>query len=176
MSAAIDELEIDPGFAGFIRQCSERGVGANIVSDGLDLVIATVMERNGLEVPYFANHLVHAGGDRWRLQFPHARDACEVQAGHCKCARTEDYRDHLSVVIGDGRSDFCIAGRADLVLAKAKLLEECRRSGTPCLPFRDFSEVTEQLMAWLDDRANRPQFKVGDDAERENGDRLALGA
>ena len=55
----------------------------------------------------------------------------------------------MKVVIGDGRSDFCIAGRADLVFAKGKLLALCRGNGTTHVPFNEFFEVTAELGAWL---------------------------
>jgi 2,3-diketo-5-methylthio-1-phosphopentane phosphatase len=149
LEAAIAELEIDPDFPGFLGHCRAQGLGVTIVSDGLDLVIASTLRRHGLDVPYFANHLVSDGGDRWHLEFPNARPACAAASGHCKCARTEAHADKMVVVIGDGRSDFCIAGRADLVLAKSKLIEECRSAGLPHVPFRGFHEAADLLRGWL---------------------------
>jgi 2-hydroxy-3-keto-5-methylthiopentenyl-1-phosphate phosphatase len=149
LEAAAAELEIDPGVPGFLAACQRHGLEVAVVSDGLDAVIRSTLARNGLDIPYYANHLVHAGGDRWRLEFPHSRAACATGAGHCKCARTESHPDALSVVVGDGRSDFCIAGRADIVLAKSKLIEECRSNGIPHLSFRGFDEATELLESWL---------------------------
>lgn len=149
LEAAVAGLEIDAGFPGFLADCRELGVGVTIVSDGLDLVIRSTLRRHGLDVPYFANHLVFDGGDRWHLEFPNARPTCAAASGHCKCARTEAHADKLVVVIGDGRSDFCIAGRADLVLAKFKLIEECRAAGLSHIPFRGFHEATDLLQGWL---------------------------
>lgn len=147
--SAVEALPIDPGFPRFLAACTAHGLGMTIVSDGLDLVIETVLRRHGLAVPFFANRLVETVPGRWRLEFPHASAKCAVGAGHCKCARTAEHGDHFSVVVGDGRSDFCIAGRADLVIATSKLLEECQATGTPHLPFHDFDEVRELLMGWL---------------------------
>ena len=42
----------------------------------------------------------------------------------------------LSIVVGDGRSDFCVAGRADLVLAKGTLLDRCIASRSTPLRVR----------------------------------------
>lgn len=175
LRGAIDELTIDPTFVDFVAVCADRGIGTTIVSDGLDLVIASVLARHRLDVRYFANRLTHTGGDRWRLDFPHAHAACAVGAGHCKCARSEAYHDQLMVVVGDGRSDFCIAGRADLVLAKAKLLEECGRVGLPHLPFDDFEDVTRQLNSWLDGQGSLGQASAGDNADRRSARAFAPG-
>jgi 2,3-diketo-5-methylthio-1-phosphopentane phosphatase len=147
--ATVEGLEIDPGFPGFLAMLARHGIAATIVSDGLDLVIDTVLRRHRLAVPFYANRLRHAGGDRWTLEFPNFSASCGSAAGHCKCARIEDWAGHLTVVVGDGRSDFCIAGRADLVLAKSGLIEECRAGGLPFLPFRTFEEAERLLNGWL---------------------------
>jgi 2-hydroxy-3-keto-5-methylthiopentenyl-1-phosphate phosphatase len=158
LDAAVADLEIDPGFEDFVSNLQDQGIGISVVSDGLDKVIAATLRRCGLDVPYFANHLVSQGADRWLLEFPYSRPDCSVAAGHCKCSRTGDGKpEHFKVVVGDGRSDFCIAGRADLVLAKASLLDTCKAKGLPHLPFRDFYEVTELLNGWLDAGPTRKQ-------------------
>jgi len=149
LMSALGEIDIDPGFKGFVRGCAAKGVGVTIVSDGFDLAIDTLMKRNGIDVPFFANHLEPVGDRKWKVTFPHARDDCMALAGHCKCVRTEAHPRAIRVVVGDGRSDFCIAGRADLVFAKSKLLELCRANGTTHIPFRDFNEVAERLDTWL---------------------------
>ncbi len=149
LDAAVSGLPIDPGFATFLGACDAHGLGVTVVSDGLDRVIGSTLLRHGLDVGYFANHLVFDGADRWHLEFPNARPACAAGSGHCKCARIEAHADDLVIVIGDGRSDFCIAGRADLVLAKSKLIEECQAAGLPHIPFRGFGEATELLRDWL---------------------------
>jgi 2,3-diketo-5-methylthio-1-phosphopentane phosphatase len=146
---AISELEIDPGFAAFVGQCRHNGIGMTIVSDGFDFVIERVLGNAGLAVPFYANHLAPHGADRWRVTFPSARSDCRALAGNCKCAFTEPYSSAVKVVIGDGRSDFCIAGEADLVFAKGTLLELCRASGAPHYAFQDFFDVTEKLGMWL---------------------------
>ena len=149
LAKAIDEIEIDPGFAKFVRDCNAAGIATTIVSDGFDLVIDAMMKRNGIKIPFFANHLEPTGNDRWRVTFPHARDNCVALAGNCKCTRATLAGRVIKVVVGDGRSDFCIAGQADLVFAKAKLLELCRANGTVHLPFKDFFEVGARLDTWL---------------------------
>jgi 2-hydroxy-3-keto-5-methylthiopentenyl-1-phosphate phosphatase len=146
---AASRVGVDRGFSTFVRECTRNGFGMTVVSDGFDIVIDTVLRSAGLRVPFHANHLEPVGSDRWRVTFPSARSDCRALAGNCKCSFTEPHSSSVKVVVGDGRSDFCIAGRADLVFAKGKLLELCRGNGTTHVPFADFFEVTAKLGAWL---------------------------
>ena len=123
-----------------------------VVSDGLDRTIRTVLDRNDIDVPYFANHLQWRGDDRWRLTFPHARSDCAALSGNCKCSFSEGRPSELNILVGDGRSDFCLAERADLVLAKSSLLKHCRTTGLPHIAFEDFDEATHLLASWLEER------------------------
>jgi 2-hydroxy-3-keto-5-methylthiopentenyl-1-phosphate phosphatase len=149
LEQAIAELAIDRGFASFVRRCRRRGIGMTVVSDGFDVVIDQVLRTAGLLLPFFANRLVAVGGDRWRVTFPSARSDCRALAGNCKCAFTEPHATSLKVVVGDGRSDHCVAQCADLAFAKAELLALCRGSSIPHFAFADFYEVGEKLAAWL---------------------------
>ena len=146
---ALSGLQVDPGFAAFVDQCRRSGIGMTVVSDGFDLVIEQVLRNAGLDLTYYANHLQPIGADRWRVTFPSARSDCRALAGNCKCAFTEPYSSSVKVVVGDGRSDFCISGQADLVFAKGKLLELCRGAGTAHYQFGDFFDVTETFGSWL---------------------------
>lgn len=154
MVAAAEQVGVDRGFTTFVRECARNGFGMTVVSDGFDFVIATVLRKAGLDVPFYANHLEPVGEDRWRVTFPSARSDCRALAGNCKCSFTEPHSKSVKVVVGDGRSDFCIAGRADLVFAKRKLLELCRSNGTTHVPFEDFFDVSAQLGAWLNNDEN----------------------
>lgn len=147
--SAIGELSIDEGFPRFLRECTKAGVGVTVVSDGFDLVIKTVLRNAGLDVAYRANHLEPTEDGKWRVTFPNARGSCVALAGNCKCAATEPFQKMMKIVIGDGRSDFCVAKHADLVFAKSKLLELCQSTGATHYPFGDFFEVTEKLGSWL---------------------------
>lgn len=150
IDAFVAGLAIDPGFPAFVRICERLGCSITVVSDGLDRTIEAMLARYSLDLPFRANHLEWRGGDRWRLTFPHARDDCQSLAGTCKCRLACAPVPELSVVVGDGRSDFCVAGRADLVLAKGALREHCSAAGIQHVAFRDFSEATALLAAWLD--------------------------
>ena len=163
MDAFVAGIEIDPGFARFARLCRRLGHNVTIVSDGLDRTIEAVLERYDLDLPFHANRLQWQGGDRWRLTFPHASSDCRALAGTCKCRFLEGQPRQLRIVVGDGRSDFCVADRADLVLAKGALLDRCRASAIPHLAFADFDQASLQLAGWLE---HRRLDEIGEPAAR----------
>lgn len=147
----ISRIDIDPGVPDFVDLCRHEAIRVTVVSDGFDRTIDTVLARAGLSLPRFANALVHAGDDRWRLKFPNARSSCRKLAGTCKCGVSDAATGQVRIVVGDGRSDFCIAEQADLVLAKGPLARHCRDEDIPHFPFTRFEEATELLAGWLDD-------------------------
>jgi 2-hydroxy-3-keto-5-methylthiopentenyl-1-phosphate phosphatase len=157
----IRSVRIDPGFAPFLAFCRRLGADVKIVSDGFDRVVGAALENARLDVPFFANRLEWQGGDRWRLAFPHSRSDCRVGSANCKCSHGERLPG-LRVVIGDGRSDFCMSARADYVIAKGTLAEYCRSRGRPHATFIDFGDVKAHLAAWLatSDRAPAKAARV----------------
>jgi 2,3-diketo-5-methylthio-1-phosphopentane phosphatase len=150
MDAFIATVEIDPGFPGFVDRFRGLGHTLTVLSDGLDRTIRTVLDRADMNLPYFANHLQWRGGDRWRLTFPHAKGTCSTLAGNCKCGFADGRPREITIMVGDGRSDFCVAERADLVLAKGSLLQHCRENDLPHYGFETFDEATALLARWLD--------------------------
>jgi 2-hydroxy-3-keto-5-methylthiopentenyl-1-phosphate phosphatase len=155
LDAVIRTIGIDAGFYDFLRLCRRRGVGVAIVSDGFDRVVGGVLERAGLSLPFFANTLEWQGANRWRLALPHARADCRSGAANCKCAHGPRGGDGC-VVVGDGRSDFCMAVRARFVIAKGALAEFCHARGLAHASFRNFDDATCRLAEWLDRDADRP--------------------
>lgn len=149
LDAAIRAVQIDPAVPRFIAFCGRQGIEVTIVSDGFDRVVGTALRQANLPVRFFANALEWQGGDRWRLALPHCRSDCRTGAANCKCAHG-DWNQGRSIVIGDGRSDFCMAARAGFVIAKGALAEFCRARGLPHAAFSNFAEATWCLAEWLD--------------------------
>lgn len=149
MDGFIAGIDIDPAFPAFVNLCERLGHSISVVSDGLDRTVAAVLKRHGVRVPHYANHLEWRGGDRWRLTFPHSRSDCRSLSGNCKCQFADANRRQLKIVVGDGRSDYCVAGRADLVLAKSSLLGHCREADLPHFAFADFNEAAALIAGWL---------------------------
>jgi len=140
---------IDRHFPAFVALCAAHNMPITIVSDGLDRIAGAMLARAGVDIPVVANHLEFLGADRWRLGFPHARDDCRTAAGHCKCATLAAEPGTLRILIGDGRSDFCAASTADLVIAKGALAEHCRRNRIGFAPFADFADTTTIMSRWI---------------------------
>jgi 2,3-diketo-5-methylthio-1-phosphopentane phosphatase len=142
-------LPIDPHFPGFVELCRRWRLQVVVVSDGMDRVVRRVLRAAGLDLPFFANRLEWLGGDRWRLDFPHARNDCAASLGNCKCGHGQAGGGLLRIAAGDGRSDFCLARRSDLVLAKGQLAAHCAAERIPHWPIADFSDAMAALAGWL---------------------------
>ena len=145
MDAFIAGIEIDPGFPRFVDLCRGSATSVTVVSDGLDRTIEAV-----LRAPRPRPALLCQSPAVARRR-PLAVDASRMRAataGACpataSAASPKASRGELRIVVGDGRSDFCVAGRADLVLAKSALLD-----ALPCKPvcrifaFENFDEATD---------------------------------
>ena len=145
---AVAERPIDPSFPAFVSECRRRGIAVTVVSDGFDLAIEATLQRYELDLPYYANHLKWLGDNRWALEFPNRNQSCKTEAGNCKCLQLAAGSTR-TVVIGDGRSDFCAAGNADFVLSKAGLTKHCQSVGIPHWPFADFADVLARIDGWL---------------------------
>jgi HAD superfamily phosphoserine phosphatase-like hydrolase len=154
LDAAIRGVRVDPAFPGFVAFCRRRDIDVTIVSDGFDRVVDAALKRACLPIRYFANALQWQGGDRWQLHLPHRRGDCRTGAANCKCAHGA-WDDARSVVIGDGRSDFCMAARAAYVIAKGTLAEFCRERGLAHASFSTFADATQHLADWLDRQPSR---------------------
>lgn len=143
-------IRFDPGFIPFWRH-ARRFAEVAIVSDGLDHGIELAMKNGALpRLPVFANrlHFVPEGLD---LSFPHLEPACTGGNGVCKCAVSRKLAASAGgpiVLVGDGKSDDCLAGGAAIVFAKARLAAYCARSGIACHPFETFADVLAIVRTW----------------------------
>jgi 2,3-diketo-5-methylthio-1-phosphopentane phosphatase len=139
---------IDPAFATFVKAAHGAGVHIEVVSDGLDYAIRSILGRNGLDwLPITSNRLESNGARDWRLAFPNASATCRVASGTCKCARAgraQAARKQV-LLIGDGGSDFCVAGAADFVFAKGKLIAHCLAQDIAHVAIRGFADASRLL-------------------------------
>ena len=146
LADCVDQVAVDPEGAAFLADCRRMGHDVRIVSDGYDWVIDRVLRRIGVHrAPVVANRLIFCGGDRWRVEFPHAAPACGSGVCKCRASGGVERRVHL----GDGRSDACAPDAADLVFAKGWLLDSRVRLGRPCIAFHTFADVRRDFAAAL---------------------------
>ncbi|WP_089173752.1 MtnX-like HAD-IB family phosphatase [Bosea sp. AS-1] len=142
----VESFEIDWGFAFFVRVCQRHAIPVTVVSDGLDRTIHAVLRRAGLTgLPVIANHLEPVGGDHWRLTSPHAARDGSCVSGTCKCNVARGLGRLATILVGDGRSDFCLAEHADLVFAKNGLIAHCREAGVEHHPFSQLADAARLL-------------------------------
>ena len=146
MDAHLDNMSIDRAFVHFVAAAREAGMPLTIVSDGLDYAIRRILSSNGLgDLPVIANRLGAVGDKGWQLDFPYEKPGC--RSGNCKCSCAADARAERKrvLLIGDGASDFCVAGEVDLVFAKHRLIEHCRSAAIPYVPITSFVDAIDLL-------------------------------
>jgi len=158
LNAVLDRVELDPGFPDFVDWAEAAGIPLSITSDGVDYFIARILARHGLErLPVTTNRLSGAPGAR-RLDHPAKPAACVSGSGVCKCAASEG--DGPFVYVGDGRSDFCVSDRADILFAKGALAAYAAERGRPYHAFDTFHDVRHALALLADD----PKAMLGEAA------------
>jgi 2,3-diketo-5-methylthio-1-phosphopentane phosphatase len=153
LTALVDGIGIDAAFPAFVAAARAAGADVVVVSDGLDGVIGRILRKHGLgDLPVVANRLLQIGPRAWRAEFPNAAVACRSGSGNCKCACAHGQREtqRRTLLVGDGRSDFCAAGSVDFVFAKDRLLEHCRQVRLPHVAIAGFEDAIGLLPGLLD--------------------------
>lgn len=152
----LDNVAIDPSFPAFVRYVS-RFAEVAIVSDGVDYPIVRAMERAGLQVPVYANAL-ELREQGLAISFPYLDADCSVGSGVCKCAisrRLDGKGETFVVLVGDGRSDFCIARSAGYVFAKRGLRKFCQENRIAHTAFETFEDVLAVVQAARDEAQSK---------------------
>lgn len=142
LDEALDKVEIDPTFPAFYSFCAEHCIELTVLSDGVNYFIHRILKKASLKgLTVQANRLIQRGERSFSLGHPHRVKDCAAGAGTCKCARAAGGAFEKTVLIGDGRSDFCVAHEADIVFAKKSLLAYAREQGIAAHQFDDFADV-----------------------------------
>jgi 2,3-diketo-5-methylthio-1-phosphopentane phosphatase len=137
----LDGLSLTEGFGEFAYLCRAHSLPLLIVSDGLDYAIKRILGLHGLLwIPVVANRLLCGERGAYGLQFPYSNGECP--SGVCKCSVAAS-AGGKTLLIGDGRSDCCLAGSADFILAKEgeALERHCVRHGYPHDVFVNFRDL-----------------------------------
>lgn len=172
----VDQFAIDEYFIPFRKYCLQHGIPVTILSDGLDFYVERILSRNGLaDCTLYANHLefsVVDGVTKFDVSFPHTDSECRF-CGNCKRNHmlTLSSDDEIIVYVGDGISDRCAAGYADIVFAKKDLIKFCQRENISYFEYKDFRDVQHRMELLLP----RKRIKKRREAEMARRDAFMQG-
>lgn len=149
-------IQLDATFVPFYKHVSQFSNVA-VVSDGLDHAIKVAMKNAELpEMPVYANKL-HFMPDGIDISWPHKNPSCKGGNGVCKCAVARELSgdDKRVILIGDGKSDACLANEADVVFAKGSLIKYCEQNDIPHIKFQTFADVLNKVKTWPQEAPQR---------------------
>lgn len=147
----IDVVEIDPSFHNLVKFCSENKIPFYVLSDGFDLYINRIFDREKLpDIKYFSNRLEINQKGKLIPFFPYFDSSCRYSAS-CKTKHiiNNSSDDEITVFIGDGNSDKETVHYCDYIFAKDDLLKYCEKERITYFPFNNFNDVILRLDSLL---------------------------
>jgi 2-hydroxy-3-keto-5-methylthiopentenyl-1-phosphate phosphatase len=139
-------VEIRPGFKDLFDYCSEKGLDAVIVSNGLQLYIETILKNLGIENVEIYAARSRFGPDGIEITYPDP-DSASIEDGfkeyYSKYLRKKGY--DMMYYVGNGVSDIYPARHADHIFAIDGLLQQCQQENLVCTPFNDLYDVIREL-------------------------------
>ncbi len=143
-------IQLDASFLPFYKYATQFAKLV-IASDGLDHAIKVATKNAGWpEIPVYSNHLSFTPRGI-NMSFPRIKADCKGGNGMCKCAVARELAiDAIGpiVLIGDGKSDACISGMADIVFAKGSLIKHCEKNNIKHHKFQTFADVLAIVKKW----------------------------
>jgi 2-hydroxy-3-keto-5-methylthiopentenyl-1-phosphate phosphatase len=154
-AAALELGEIRDGFAELVADCVGHALPFVLASGGIDLYIDPVL-RSVLPPAHDAHverrcNRATVRADGLDVVFPLDGQGCGT-CGSCKRVVVEELRARgvrTVIAVGDGVSDRCLVGSADVLFARGHLLDYARRHGADALPWEDFHDVRRWIAARL---------------------------
>ncbi len=146
MEAVIESVPIDETFPPFAQRCRQRGIPLVIASDGLSWYIEHILRKYGANgVPIYACDIRFLNPG-FEFLFPHF-DPADPLRGTSKRRIVQDFQaqGYRVAFIGDGNNDIDAAEAADLVFARAALLQRAPQRGVLAQPFENFADITQAL-------------------------------
>ncbi len=137
-------LEIDPTFTAFARFCHEQNFPLTILSTGVAELERRILHRASVGwLRVEANDVVPSPRG-WRMVF---RDGAPEGLDKASYVRARSGNGRITVMIGDGRSDFAAARVADVCFAKeSSVLERfLAAEEIAYMSFRRFDEIAHAL-------------------------------
>ena len=143
-------IQLDASFLPFYKHVT-KFAKLVIASDGLDHAIKVATKNaDWPEIPVYANHL-NFTPKGIKMTFPLIKSDCKGGNGMCKCAVARQLAvDAIGpiILIGDGKSDACISGMADIVFAKGSLIKHCEKNEIKHHKFQTFADVLTIVKKW----------------------------
>ncbi len=146
MEAELASTPLDPGFPALVEFCRQRGYPFAILSDGLRWYIDYILQQHGFQdFTVYANEITFKP-EGYTLTFPwYSSDTPRRGTSKPMIIRRYQAEGYKVVFIGDGLSDIEAVKAADVVYARADLLEYCRLNG---IPGTGFSDISDLLKRW----------------------------
>lgn len=147
-------VTLDPAFSKLLNFLRENKVSVAILSDSFSFAIKYILQKHGISgIRVYANGL-RINKDRWSASFPYFNKSCQ-KCANCKKNHvfSANPSEKVSIYIGDGLSDICAAQYADLVFAKANLLQYLRAKSKPCVEFKSLETVHNVLKEAINERS-----------------------
>jgi 2-hydroxy-3-keto-5-methylthiopentenyl-1-phosphate phosphatase len=142
MEAVLDTVQLDPGFPELFSFCQRRGYPFIVLSDGLRWYIDYLLTRHGFcNLTIYANE-IHFMPEGVRVSSPWYQPDTP-RRGTSKPAIIRKYQEdgYHVVFIGDGLTDVEAVEVADVVYARDRLLEYCRKLEIPAIGFSDMRDL-----------------------------------
>ncbi len=143
-----DAAGIREGFVDFVMWARGAGHQVHVFSNGFRSVITDVLARIGLaDLPFDAHDAVFSA-EGTELVWTDRGTRCTSCDRPCKRADLARLRGEYPVAyIGDGVSDRCVCGAADVVFARWELADWLAGQDRPFHAFDDFHDIRQQLEA-----------------------------
>ena len=142
MESGLAEIRVDPHFSRFLEKCDGKDIQFAVVSDGFTWYIEYILNRHKIRpLETYANE-IHFLNPGFRFEYPWFNESCPLR-GVCKPVIVHQFQEQGAkvVYIGDGISDFEVAGVADTIYATGKLANYCADQRIPAIEFENFKDL-----------------------------------
>lgn len=150
-------VTLRPGFPEFLAFCKQHEIPFLVVSGGVDFFIQPILEPYRHQLEIFCNTGVF-NATTIGLELPYLDESCTPcgQCACCKIAIMDRYPGdtHTRIAIGDSLTDLGMAKAADLVYARARLIEYAEESDVNVTPFETFHDIQRHLEQHLKEIAH----------------------
>lgn len=151
ISALLSDIEIDPGFAEFIKWIGNRKIPFSILSGGFKEISSALLKyhfKNNFKI--LANSL-EIDGCNWKV-VPSKQPKINNLCNNCKSFPLLEMKKkgYQTVYIGDGSTDRCPASNADMVFAKSDLADYCRDNSITFQTYSGFNDILNIMCKLID--------------------------